>query len=396
MKKRLLSLVFLFAFIFSFSQTIEIVGKGVVGETNSNIALTNIGEIEKVEVGAIYKALFDDPLPSPNAVTFNDADESPFSLFDPLNYDYSTLNNFPIGLFSATFNTADAGGVNAVINADHVESFYAFVYRQQDPSQTFKSFRNSETVFFFRNGIDNPYVFDVPIDVASDSRNIVVHIPVSELDLTIRKVVINITAGPVSLNIEESFPNLGESFFLGSYPLNGVPGDVNNVSISVYSPDPADGPLSNGDSFFVSGVVVDVDKVMDNGDCGECDGQITSLDLKYLGNETDATIKVYQGKVNDDDLFATFTGVNNGDVFSFVGPKKDNKMGSKIFLTVNDGNPIEIHTSCSQDIYAGMEIADTYLIVAGMSHNGGPLCPDTPPGDDDDDDGNDDDDDDGN
>ena len=117
-----------------------------------------------------------------------------------------------------------------------------------------------------------------------------------------------------------------------------------------------------------------------NEDCGECEGQITSLDLEYLGNMVNATIEIYEGKIEPDKLFKTFYDVNTGDVLSFVGSKKNNKMGSKIFLTVNGNNPQEIHTSCSQDIYAGMTFGD-YLIIAGTSHDGGPLCTTDVPGD---------------
>ena len=120
-----------------------------------------------------------------------------------------------------------------------------------------------------------------------------------------------------------------------------------------------------------------------NVDCAECEGQITSLDLEFLGDEIDATVKIYEGKVKTDKLFKTFTNVNYGDILSFTGSKKNGKMGAKIYLTINDedGNKIQIHTSCSQDIYVGMEYGGKYLITAGESHEGGPLCEYTPTGD---------------
>ena len=127
-------------------------------------------------------------------------------------------------------------------------------------------------------------------------------------------------------------------------------------------------------------IVNDKTSIYNNEDCGECEGQITSLDLEYLGNMVNATIDIYEGKVEPDKLFKTFSNVNTGDVISFVGSKKNDKMGSKIFLTVNGNNPQEIHTSCSQDIYAGMTFGD-YLIIAGTSHEGGPLCAKEVPGD---------------
>lgn len=111
------------------------------------------------------------------------------------------------------------------------------------------------------------------------------------------------------------------------------------------------------------------------GDCGPCDGQMTSLTLQYQGNETNATIKVYKDKVQPDKLIATFTDVNPGDSITFVGTGNDNKLGAKVRLTINDGSYTEIHTSCSQPIAVGM-VYDDFLLVAGISHDGGPLCED--------------------
>jgi hypothetical protein len=109
-------------------------------------------------------------------------------------------------------------------------------------------------------------------------------------------------------------------------------------------------------------------------ECGDCEGQITELSLEYIGDETDVTIEIYEGKVQPNKLFETFTGVNPGDVLSFSGTKNHGKMGAKIFLTINGSGPIEIHTSCSQPIGVGSIFGGTYLVTAGESHGGGPLC----------------------
>ncbi len=110
------------------------------------------------------------------------------------------------------------------------------------------------------------------------------------------------------------------------------------------------------------------------GDCGPCDGQMTSLTLEYLGSEANATIKVYKDKVQPNKLIATFTNVNNGDSFSFDGTGPHGKLGAKVRLTINDGNYTEVHTSCSQPIEVGMVYDNLFLLLAGTSHNGGDLC----------------------
>ncbi len=115
-----------------------------------------------------------------------------------------------------------------------------------------------------------------------------------------------------------------------------------------------------------------------NPDCGPCDGQMTSLTIEYLGTESNATVKVYKDKVEPNKLIKTFNNVNMGDILSFTGTGPDNKIGAKARLTINgdNGNYIEIHTSCSQPIEVGMIYESTYLLLAGTSKNGGPLCDD--------------------
>ena len=104
-------------------------------------------------------------------------------------------------------------------------------------------------------------------------------------------------------------------------------------------------------------------------ECSECDGQITALDLEYLGSETNAMVRVYKDKVEDKNLIQSFSNVNSGDILSFTGVGKDLKMGTKICITINDGNEYtEIHTSGSQDIYVGMAFDHKFLIVSGESH----------------------------
>lgn len=102
-------------------------------------------------------------------------------------------------------------------------------------------------------------------------------------------------------------------------------------------------------------------------ECGECDGKISQLTLRYVGSISNPHIKV-----TDDKDEIIYEG-DPTDTFSFIGQKDKGDMGTKIFLYVNDGPKYEIHTSCSVDIYAGMTWGD-YYIVSGESLNGGPLC----------------------
>jgi len=106
------------------------------------------------------------------------------------------------------------------------------------------------------------------------------------------------------------------------------------------------------------------------GDCGECDGKITNLTLKYTGDSA-GYVEVYTKGKDPQILFAG--DVNPGDQFSIVGNDKHGTVGTEISLYVDNELNTKIHTSCSQPIYIGMTSGD-FEITAGSSRNGGKLC----------------------
>jgi len=125
------------------------------------------------------------------------------------------------------------------------------------------------------------------------------------------------------------------------------------------------------------------------GECGECKGGVTQLTLKYNGS-TSAHVEVVQK--NGDVVFADT--VDPGEEFTFSGTEKDDKLGKEISIFVDGDLNTKIHTSCSKSIGPGL-ISGDFEVIAGLSKDGGPLCPvDEPPDDDDCDDCDDDDDDD--
>ena len=108
-----------------------------------------------------------------------------------------------------------------------------------------------------------------------------------------------------------------------------------------------------------------------NDDCGECDGQITELELEYQGTESNPLVKVTQKKGSNHN-YVIFEDNVQGP-FSFIGANNHNKMGSTIKVYVNNILNVEIHTSCSVTILAGMVFGD-FEIISGISDNGGNLC----------------------
>lgn len=86
------------------------------------------------------------------------------------------------------------------------------------------------------NGWSDSFVYDVGINTAASDRNIKVKVPITELANDNRVAILNIKAGNVEVNDIVYAYNKGNSFFLGEYDLLNVPGDIDNVKISIYLP----------------------------------------------------------------------------------------------------------------------------------------------------------------
>ena len=255
MKKFLLLLFVLVITNSAYSQVVDIVGVGVTGETSSKLVISNIDNVSKVEVGAFF--ISGNSVPEPKDVLFKSFDEEKIGIWNNDVVKKHTLeSNYSIGYFSQFFDKIDASGVSISIKPiKKVHSFYAYIFRDDLTSESISYF-DFTPVFYYRNGKENPYVYNIPIESSDSSRQIKIKIPVSELNDDDRVIALEIKAGPVEFKTEVKTYNNGESFFLGEYILKNVPGNITNISVSVYSPDNKD-----GDSFFVSGIVVDVEKV---------------------------------------------------------------------------------------------------------------------------------------
>ena len=101
--------------------------------------------------------------------------------------------------------------------------------------------------------------------------------------------------------------------------------------------------------------------------CGECDGKVTQLTLRYNGAAA-ANVQVIQK--NGDVVFDEPVGA--GGTFTFTGTD-NGTLGTEITIKVNGVENTKIHTSCSQPIGPGMIFGD-FEVVEGYSRNGGKLC----------------------
>lgn len=109
-------------------------------------------------------------------------------------------------------------------------------------------------------------------------------------------------------------------------------------------------------------------------DCG-CEGKVTDLTLRYLGDTT-ARVKVMQKK---DGSVVFDADVAPGGSFSFSGTDKKGTLTTEIYIFVNGVQNARIHTSCSVPVGPGL-IAGDFEVLAGASRGFPNLCPvDAPP-----------------
>lgn len=108
--------------------------------------------------------------------------------------------------------------------------------------------------------------------------------------------------------------------------------------------------------------------------CEECNeqnrGKIIELALQYTGTVVNPHIKVTDD--HEDNILHDEVPVDG--LISFLGKRgPDKELGPKIFVQVNGGTKLEIHTSCSKPLYVGQVWGD-FIIVSGKLKTGLTLC----------------------
>lgn len=262
MKRILLMLLLVLIFSNANAQIIELIGKGIKGQTTSELQLNSVENISKVDAYVTSKGLYG-TLPLDGVLFDNGGDaSSSWSSINGAQY-LSATTDESVGFYYRSFDNPDQDKINALINIpEYVHSFYTFIHRKKNITDSYMSYINSEHVFMFHNGSENAYKYIIPITMDSDQRDITIKIPISELDISDRNMVIDITAGPISKRFIENTFNSENSLLLVEYSLTDVPGTVENIYIDIWSPVTSDPEISSdGDSFFVGGVVADVEKV---------------------------------------------------------------------------------------------------------------------------------------
>jgi hypothetical protein len=267
-------LFFLFAILmggifYANAQVIELVGHGVRDVNEYTLDYFSDPSITKVvvEAAAVYRngAV-------PGVVKFNGNDAT-FKLteedfcpsfanggdaVDPYNKYYEDEQNW--GYYQMEFTSDFSGGITLNKNGlgTQVVSFIAYIYKGNDPE--IYSTVNFNHVLFFKNGSGKPYTYlfsDIP--VSSDSRNITVVVPFSEMTEDERYAFVKVTAGTVIIERDFDSNNKDHLLNLETFILENVPGNVTEVTVEIYSPSEADKSINGGkegDSFITSAVLL--------------------------------------------------------------------------------------------------------------------------------------------
>lgn len=110
--------------------------------------------------------------------------------------------------------------------------------------------------------------------------------------------------------------------------------------------------------------------------CDACDGKVTNLLLRHLGNEkvwvqidSKKGVTLHEGYVERFGVIAV-AGIKN-----FVDRKQT--LGPDIVVYVDGQLNAQFHTSCSVPVGPGTRSGD-FVVLAGTSRNAGLLCPVAP------------------
>lgn len=261
MKKNLLLIVFgVCTAQFLNAQVIELIGKGVHEVNPSTLTIPDPGSVDKVVV--VATAIFRDSI-QPAEVQFSDNNENYSTVFNPTPIKLAQpfiLNDLTqkFGYYTATFSSVDADGEIAMENfgqQNQITSFTAYVYRAGAAPGVYSEVKGDHA-FLFRLGSGFPVVYNFTLPSSAETRNISVTVPFTDLeDGELRWATVVVSAGGTTLTSEFDTNNAGTFLHLETITIPNVPGNVTEVTVTIYSPNLAiDG--KSGDSFITGPVVL--------------------------------------------------------------------------------------------------------------------------------------------
>jgi hypothetical protein len=260
MKTILTTFFLLFSFIAVQAQVIEVTGWGVYELNNHTLTINNPGTVDYVIVEAVYKSKI--PFAG-KQVKFYDNDDQYFADVVPVELDlnYHWIKDDYLGYAQAMIPGSNLGPEGITLDQlttfGSIHSFVAYIYRI-DPNASYYSVADFNHVYMFHNGLANAYVYNIPINADVVDRDVTVKVILSEMTEDQRRCVIMASDGYQSIEKTVTTYNQGKSLNIEPFTLLGVPGDVTNIQITVYSPEYNNGAPDRGDSFITGAVTVDV------------------------------------------------------------------------------------------------------------------------------------------
>lgn len=147
---------------------------------------------------------------------------------------------------------------------------------------------------------------------------------------------------------------------------------VEIISVNFDNPESLD-PIPTSVIWNAAGLSI-LPKEEEEPECEPCEGGVSELTLKYLG-ETEVEVKVTPRRKKKDPDVILFEDVVSADdpIFTVVGMGKNGKIGSEMSIFVDGELNTKIHTSCSQPIGPGL-ISGDFEVIEGFSVKGGRIC----------------------
>lgn len=262
MKTLLTTFLLLFSFLAVQTQTIDVTGWGVHNLNNVTIDIADPATVDYVIVEAVYKSKVNF---AGKQVKFYDNDDIFWADLVTVEVDlnYSSIKDDYLGYAQATFPGTSIGPEGITLdqldNLGSIHSFVAYIFRTV-PNASYYSVSDFTHVYMFYNGPANAYVYNVPIAADMDSRDVTVKVVVTEMTADQRRCIIQVSDGyqTEEVTINTFDPVLGEALNIVPITLMDVPGDVTNISVTIYSPI-QDFTPTRGDSFITGAITVDVE-----------------------------------------------------------------------------------------------------------------------------------------
>ncbi len=214
---------------------IDLQGAGVNGTATTTLTFSDTTEIDSIVMESVYKGT------APASITFASSTQS------IVNTTNIVAVNGGGGYFRTTLNSS--GSISATTtNTTTTQSLVAYVYRSGTGKELISVRDRIVTALHLTN-----LSRTINIPTESTVRNILIEVPISELNNDARTALVEIEYGTIKRSLEVKEGDLGASLKLFTVVLEDVPGNISELTLTVTSR-----TGGAGDSFIVGGVNVQI------------------------------------------------------------------------------------------------------------------------------------------